>query len=144
MQRVSDLIDMEELTPPPAGGDCPCTPTQEHLSQGDSTLPCRTRSLRVRYDHATWLEPYLVDWVHRPHLPLVGTGYSCLWNKLSDDIIKAKLTELSSGSKPVLFHEALADVKRTSALPLLNPTHECAFSCSKPAMWSIASVVVEI
>eukprot|EP00171_Calliarthron_tuberculosum_P023413 IDg23413t1 len=40
---------------------------------------------------------------------------------LTDDIIKNKLIELSSGSKPVSFDEALADVKRNIRLDLSDP-----------------------
>ncbi len=70
-----------------------------------------------------------------------GTGLNDVSN-LTDGIIKAKLTELSSGSRPVSFDEALADVNATSALTSLNRTHESASSFSKPVMWSISSVVV--
>ncbi len=40
---------------------------------------------------------------------------------LTDDIVKAKPTELSSGSKPVSFDEALADVKRNVRLDPAEP-----------------------
>ncbi len=44
-----------------------------------------------------------------------GTGLNDV-SDLTDDIIKAKLTERSSGSKPVSFDEAFADVKRNVRL----------------------------
>ncbi len=52
------------------------------------------------------------------HLVPVATGYRCFCegfknvSDVTDDAIKARLTEISSGSKPVSFDEVLADVKR--------------------------------
>ncbi len=75
-----------------------------------------------------------MGWIHRPYLSPVdpiflqsllvirvfGTGFKDV-SDVTEDIIMAMLTELSSGSMPVSFDEALFDVKRNPALKSLNP-----------------------
>ncbi len=134
MQTVSDAIDTEESTLPPAGGTFAnlFEPGQaQRLTSLSRKAIQRCLAERAHYESAVAAQPGLspISWAASIdhillHSVLVirvfGTGFSDVSN-LTDVIIKAKMTELASGSKPVSIDEALADVKRNVRLESAEP-----------------------